>query len=129
MNLTPSSLGAKIITDYVKFFYYKIQRGDVTMSQPILKAMFEVIDPRRLIKFHVSLQTIYYEIKYLERKTTYDVLVEYFLEWNKGDHLAFSKIQQKNSDLFVSNHSIGSNLSEVQCKTYAMHLRWQDRQC
>jgi len=47
MNLTPSSLGAKIITDYVEFFYYKIQRGDITLSQPVLKSIFLGLDTKK----------------------------------------------------------------------------------
>ena len=49
MNLTAGTLGTKIITDYVEFFYYKIQRGDVTLSQPILKAIFEALDSKKLM--------------------------------------------------------------------------------
>ncbi len=120
MNLTPSSLGAKIITDYLEFYYYKIQRGDVTLSQSILKAMFEAIDQKKIN--HVSNVTanhIVSEIKLQEGKITYDVLVEHFLEWNRGNHLVFNRIPQKDSDLFVSKHSICRNWSEIQCKTYA----------
>ena len=120
MNLTPSSLGAKIITDYLEFYYYKIQRGDVTLSQPILKAMFEAIDPSRID--HISQITANYivsEIRSQEGKITYDVLVNHFLGWNRGNHLIFNKIKQKDSDLFVSKHAICKNWSEIQCKTYS----------
>ncbi len=120
MNLTPSSLGAKIITDYLEFYYYKIQRGDVTLSQPILKAMFEAIDPKKINHIsHVTANHIVSEIKSQEGNITYDVMVNHFLEWNKGNHLIFNKIPQKDSDLFVSKHSICRNWSEIQCKTYA----------
>ena len=120
MNLTPSSLGAKIITDYLEFYYYKIQRGDITLSQPILKAMFEAINPKKINQIsRVTANHILSEIKSQEGRITYDVLVEHFLEWNRGNHLTFNKISQKDSDLFISKHSICRNWSEIQCKTYA----------
>lgn len=120
MNLTPSSLGSKIITDYLEFYYYKIQRGDITVSQPILKSMVEAIDPKKINQIsRVTANHILSEIKSQEGKVTYPILVEHFLEWNKGNHMIFNKIQQKNSDLFVSKHSICRNWSEIQCKTYA----------
>jgi len=120
MNLTPSSLGAKIITDYLEFFYYKIQRGDVILSPQILKAMFDAIDPKKInLISHTAANHVVSEIKSQEGKITYDVLVEHFLEWNRGNHLIFKKIPQKDSDLFVSKHSICRNWSEIQCKTYA----------
>jgi len=120
MNLTPSSLGAKIITDYVEFFYYKIQRGDITLSQPVLKSIFLGLDSKKIddIARHTA-KHIVSEIKSQEGKTTYDVLVDHFLKWNKGNHLVFNKISQKGSDMFVSKHSICKNWSEIQCKTYA----------
>ncbi|WP_420546159.1 hypothetical protein [Nitrosopumilus sp.] len=120
LNLTPSSLGAKIITDYLEFYYYKIQRGDIILSPSILKAVFKAIDPKKIDQIsHITAKHILSEIKSQEGKTTYDVLVGHFLKWNHGNHIVFNKISQKDSDLFVSKHSICRNWSEIQCKTYA----------
>ena len=120
MSLTPSSFGAKIITDYIEFYNYKIQRGDVTLSQPILKAIFEALDTDKITQISKDTAShIISEIKAQEGDITYDVLTEHFLKWNKGNHLVFNRIQRKDSDMFVSKHSICRNWSEVQCKTYA----------
>ena len=120
MNLTTGTLGTKIITDYVEFFYYKIQRGDVTLSQPILKSIFEGIDSKMIdgIAKKTS-EYILSEIKTQEGNVTYEILIEHFMKWNKGNHLLFNRIKQKGSDMFVSKHSICRNWSEIQCKTYA----------
>ena len=120
MNLTAGSLGTKIITDYVEFFYYKIQRGDVTLSQPILKSIFEGLDSAKIDE--IAKKTSNYiisEIRAQEGNVTYDVLIEHFMKWNKGNHLLFNRIRQNGSDMFVSKHSICRNWSEIQCKTYA----------
>ena len=120
MNLTAGSLGTKIITDYVEFFYYKIQRGDVTLSQPILKSIFEGLDSAKIDEIAKNASKyILSEIKAQEGNVTYDVLIEHFMKWNKGNHLLFNRIKQKGSDMFVSKHSICRNWSEIQCKTYA----------
>ncbi|MGI9567402.1 MAG: hypothetical protein ACR2LL_10380, partial [Nitrosopumilus sp.] len=119
MNLTAGTLGTKI-TDYVEFFYYKIQRGDITLSQPILKAIFEALDSAKIDE--IAKNTANYiisEIKAQEGNVTYEILIEHFLKWNKGNHLLFNRIKQKGSDMFVSKHSICKNWSEIQCKTYA----------
>ena len=85
MNLTASSFGAKIITDYVEFYNYKIQRGDVTLSQPILKTIFEAVDPKKISQISKNTAShIISEIKAQEGEITYDVLIEHFLKWNKG---------------------------------------------
>ena len=120
MNLTAGTLGTKIITDYVEFLYYKIQRGDVTLSLPILKAIFEALDSDMIDS--ISKKTadhIHSEIKTQEGNVTYEILIEHFMKWNKGNHLLFNRIKQKGSDMFVSKHSICRNWSEIQCKTYA----------
>ena len=120
MNLSAGTLGTKIITDYVEFFYYKIQRRDVTISQPILKAIFEALDSKMIDE--IAKKTANYiisEIKAQEGNVTYEILIEHFLKWNKGNHLLFNRIRQKGSDMFVSKHSICRNWSEIQCKTYA----------
>ena len=120
MNLTAGTLGTKIITDYVEFFYYKIQRGDVTLSQPILKTIFEALDSDMIDG--IAKKTADYiisEIKAQEGNVTYEILIEHFSKWNKGNHLLFNRIKQKGSDMFVSKHSICRNWSEIQCKTYA----------
>lgn len=120
MNLTAGTLGTKIITDYVEFFYYKIQRGDVTLSQPILKAIFEALDSAKIDDIaKKTADYIHSEIKTQEGNVTYEVLIEHFMKWNKGNHLLFNRIKQKGSDMFVSKHSICRNWSEIQCKTYA----------
>lgn len=67
----------------------------------------------------VTANHIVSEIKSQEGKITYDVMVEHFLEWNKENHLIFNKMPQKDSDLFVSKHSICRNWYEIQCKTHA----------
>jgi hypothetical protein len=120
MNLTSGTLGTKIITDYVEFFYYKIQRGDVTLSQPILKTIFEGLDSKMIDD--IAKKTSKYimtEIKTQEGNVTYEILIEHFMKWNKGNHLLFNRIKQKGSDMFVSKHYICRNWSEIQCKTYA----------
>ena len=120
MNLSAGTLGTKIITDYVEFFYYKIQRGDVTLSQPILKSIFEALDSAKIDT--IAKKTADYiisETRAQEGNVTYDVLIEHFLKWNKGNHLLFNRIKQNGSDMFVSKHSIGRNWSEIQCKTYS----------
>ena len=120
MNLTAGTLDTKIITDYVEFFYYKIQRGDVTLSQPILKSIFEALDSAKIDTIaNKTADYIISEIKAQEGNVTYDVLTEHFSKWNKGNHLLFNKIKQKDSDIFVSKHSSCRNWSEIQCKTYA----------
>jgi len=120
MNLTAGTLGTKIITDYVEFFYYKIQRGDVTLSQPILKSIFEGLDSAKIDEIaKKAADYIISEIKAQEGNVTYEILIEHFLKWNKGNHLLFNRIRQKGSDMFVSKHSICRNWSEIQCKTYA----------
>ncbi len=120
MNLSAGTLGTKIITDYVEFFYYKIQRGDVTLSQPILKSIFESLDSAKIDA--IAKKTADYiisETRAQEGNVTYEILIEHFLKWNKGNHLLFNRIKQNGSDMFVSKHSIGRNWSEIQCKTYA----------
>ena len=120
MNLTAGTLGTKIITDYVEFFYYKIQRGDITLSQPILKSIFEGLDSDKIDE--IAKKTSKYiisEIKAQEGNVTYEIIIEHFMKWNKGNHLLFNRIKQKGSDIFVSKHSICKNWSEIQCKTYA----------
>ena len=120
MNLTAGTQGTKIITDYVEFFYYKIQRGDVTLSQPILKVIFEGLDSEKIEE--IAKKTSKYtmtEIKAQEGNMTYEKLIEHFMKWNKRNHLLFNRIKQKGSDMFVSKHSVCRNWSEIQCKTYA----------
>jgi len=120
MNLTAGTLGTKIITDYVEFFYYKIQRGDVTLSQPILKAIFEALDSAKIDEIvKKTSEYIISEIRAQEGNVTYEILIEHFMKWNKGNHLLFNRIKQNGSDMFVSKHSICRNWSEIQCKTYA----------
>ncbi len=120
MNLTTGTLDTKIITDYVEFFYYKIQRGDVTLSQPILKSIFEGIDSKMIDDIAKKISKyILSEIKAQEGNVTYEILIEHFIKWNKGNHLLFNRIKQNGLDMFVSKHSICRNWSEIQCKTYA----------
>ena len=120
MNLTAGTLGTKIITDYVEFFYYKIQRGDITLSQPILKAIFKGIDSEKIDEIVKNTSKyILSEIKAQEGSVTYEILIEHFMKWNKGNHLLFNRIKQKGSYMFVSKHSICRNWSEIQYKTYA----------
>ena len=118
-NIKPSTLVGKIITDFVQIYHYKIQRGDITISKPIMKKIFESIDPKRkqeIIDF--TSDFIVSEIKVQEGKITYEKLLEHLVKWNKG-RFQFNRIHQEGSDLIISKHSMGKMWSEIQCKIYA----------
>ncbi len=120
MNLSPGTLGTKVITDFVQFYYYKIERGDLTISQPILKSILQYVNHDKIddiSKFQADY--ILSEIKAQEGTVTYDKLVTRAIKWNKGNHLIFNQIKQNGSDIFVSKHSLGKQWSELQCKTYS----------
>jgi len=121
-NLKPSALLGKIAKNYIHFYYYKIQRGDITLSQPVLKKFFESLDPKKYDTIaEYNSKYMVDEIKAQEGKVTYDILVDHCLKWNKGNHILFKKIENKvdKSDMFVSKHNICRAWSEIQCKTYA----------
>ena len=37
MGQTPSTLAVNVIKDFVQIYHYKIQRGDISLSKPIIK--------------------------------------------------------------------------------------------
>ena len=118
-NLSFSALTTKILTDYVQFYYYKIERGDITISQPILKKIISGIDPTKIDDIATfNSQFMIAEMRAQEGEVTYDILTKRALKWNKGNHLIFNKIEQEGKDVFVSIHSLGQKWSELQCKTY-----------
>ena len=118
-NIKPSTLVGKIITDFVQIYHYKIQRGDITISKPIMKKIFESIDPKKKQEIiDVTSDFMISEIKVQEGKITYEKLIEHIIKWNKG-RFQFNRIQQKDSDLIISKHSMGKIWSEIQCKMYA----------
>ena len=81
--------------------------------------MFESIDPKKkqeIIDFTSDFMVS--EIKVQERKIICEKLLERIIKWNKG-RFQFNKIQQEDSDLIISKHSMGKMWSEIQCKTYA----------
>ena len=118
-NISFSALTTKILTDYVQFYYYKIERGDITVSQPILRKFIESIDSSSINEIaQYNAKFIISEMKSQEGEVTYDEFVRRSLKWNKGNHLLFNKIEKEESDVFVSKHSLGQRWSELQCKTY-----------
>jgi hypothetical protein len=123
MNIKPSTLVGKIVTDYVQIYAYKIQRGDVTLSKPIIKKIFEMIDPSKIDEIaEYTANFIISEIKSQEGKITYDILLEHFTKWNKG-RFQFNQIRQDGTDIIISKHMVCKNWSEIQCKTYANCLK------
>ena len=120
MSITSASLSTKIITEYVEFYYYKIQRGDMTLSQPILKKMFDAIDSSKIDEIaQFTAKFILSEISIQEGEIPYDTFVQRIIKWNKGNNLNFNKIKKPDTELFISKHSLGKNWSELQCKIYA----------
>ena len=118
-NIKPSTLVGKIVTDFVQYHHYKIQRGDISLSKPILKKIFETIDPKRIDEIaEYTANFIMSEIRQQEGKLTYEVILEHFIKWNKG-RIQFNRIHQDDSDMIVSKHGLCRTWSEVQCKTYA----------
>ena len=119
MNLSPGTLGTKVITDFVQFYYYKIERGDLTISQPILKAILSITKSDQIEQVaKTNADYILSEIKSQEGKITYENLIERILKWNKGNHLIFNRVHHDGSDIFVSKHSLGKKWSKLQCLTY-----------
>ena len=112
---------AQIIKQYVEFYYYKIHRGDITFSQPIIRKFIDSADKSNFGKIaNFTASFILNEIKAQEGPVTYEVLVDHILKWNKGNHLVMNRFEQDNgSDIFISKHSLGRNWSEIECKTYA----------
>jgi len=118
-NIKPSTLVGKIITDFVQIYHYKIQRGDITLSKPIIKKIFDTIDPKKkqeIIDF--TSDFIISEIRVQEGKPTYEIFLKHAMKWNKG-RFQFNRIRQGESDLIVSKHSLCKMWSEIQCKIYA----------
>ena len=118
-NIKPSTLVGKIITDFVQIYHYKIQRGDITLSKPIIKKIFETIDPKKkqeIIDF--TSDFIISEIRVQEGNPTYEIFLKHAMKWNKGK-FRFNRIRQEGSDLIVSKHSLCKTWSEIQCKIYA----------
>lgn len=118
MNIKPSTLVGKIVTDYVQIYAYKIQRGDITLSKPIIKKIFEMIDPSKIDEIaEYTANFIISEIKSQEGKITYEILLEHFTKWNKG-RFQFNRIHQDGIDIIISKHMVCKNWSETQCKIY-----------
>ena len=120
LNLNPGTLGTQIITQWVEFYYYKIQRGDITISKQILSKYFKVFDKKRIDEIaKYTAKFIINEIKTQEgNNITYPLLIDHILKWNKGNHLIFNKIEKDDCDVFISRHNLGRNWSEIECKTY-----------
>lgn len=119
MGVSPNALATKALTDYVQIYAYKIQRGDVTLSKPIIKKIFEAIDPERFDEIsEYTANFIVSEIMLQEGKITYEKMLEHFMKWNKG-RFQFNRIRQDGTDLIISKHMICRNWSEIQCKMYS----------
>ena len=120
LNLKLSTLLGKAAKDWIQFYYYKIQRGDITLSKSIIKKIFESIDSKKYdgIAEYNSTYMIN-EMKSQEGDLPYLIFVDHILKWNKGNHITFKKIPQDGADMFISKHNICSAWSEIQCKTYA----------
>ena len=121
----PSALGSCIVRQWIEFYYCKMRRGDVILSQPILRKILGTIDKSRLDE--VSEFTANYmikEIKMQEGDVDYPILVDHILKWNRVNHLHMSMIEKTNhhhtneSDIFTSRHNLGGNWSEMECQTY-----------
>jgi len=121
MNLSPGTLGTQVVTQWVKFYYYKMQRGDVTLSKQVLSKFLEVLDKKRIEEAAMyAAKVMMDDIKTQKgNKITYQTLVDHILKWNKGNHLIFNKIEKDNCDMFLSKHDLGYNWSELECKIYA----------
>ena len=121
MNLSPGTLGTQVITQWVEFYYYKIQRGDVILSKQILSKFLDAFDKKRIDEVaKYAAKVMIDDIKTQEGSDiTYQTLVDHILKWNKGNHLIFNKIEKDDSDMFISKHSLGYNWSELESKTYA----------
>jgi hypothetical protein len=119
MGQTPSTLAVNVIKDFVQIYHYKIQRGDISLSKPILKKIFETIDPKRIDEIaEFTSNFIITEIRQQEGKLTYEIILEHFIKWNKG-RIQFNRIHQDDSDMIVAKHGLCRTWSEMQCKTYA----------
>jgi len=119
---SPSTVGSQIISQWIEFYYYKIYRGDIIVSQPILRKFFDIVDDKsNSIEAVAGFAADYIikEIKIQKGQITYPVLVDHILKWNKGNHLLLNRIEQEGvSDVFISRHNLGRNWSALQCQTY-----------
>ena len=119
-NIAPTTLASQILSDYAKFYYYKIHRGDITISQHILQKYFEGIAPEYIEDMSNNVADyIISEMKSQEGKINYDILSQRILKWNKGNHLILNKFSNKDSEIFIAKHELGGNWSKVQCATYS----------
>jgi len=118
---SPATHASQIIRQYVEFYYYKIHRGDITFSQPIIRKFVESIGENEFEEISkYAANFIINEIKSQEGPVSYEILVEHILKWNKGNHLVMNRFEQDGgSDIFVSRHNLGANWSEIECKTYS----------
>lgn len=119
-DIAPTTLAAQIITEYVLFYYYKIHRGDVTISQYALRRYLDIVDPTKIEEMAENIADyIISEMKIQEGKIDYHILSERTLKWNKGNHLILNRFSSKDSDIFIAKHELGRNWSEIQCNVYS----------
>ena len=118
-DIAPTTLAAQILTEYVQFYYYKIHRGDVTISQHVLKQYLKTINPSKIDEMATNVANyILSEMRIQEGKLDYDIVSQRILKWNKGNHLILNKFSNKDSDVFIAKHELGKNWSEIQCSVY-----------
>ena len=119
-DIAPTTLAAQIITEYVQFYYYKIHRGDVTISQHVLRKYLDIVGPTKIEEMSENVSDyIISEMKIQEGRINYDILSERILKWNKGNHLILNRFSNKDSDMFIAKHELGRNWSEIQCNVYS----------
>ena len=123
-DIAPSTLATQILSEYVQFYYYKIHRGDVTISQHVLRKYFESVNLAKINEIaENAADYIISEIKIQEGRIDYDILSERILKWNKGNHLILNRFSNKGSDIFIAKHELGRNWSEIQCSVYSKAFR------
>ncbi|MDH3657199.1 MAG: hypothetical protein OEM77_03590 [Nitrosopumilus sp.] len=122
---SPSAIGSQIVSQWIEFYYYKIHKGDIMFSKPILRKIVGIMDKSKIDKASKFMaRHIIKEIRLQEGDVTYPVLSEHILKWNKGNHLKLNRIRQNGNnhkdgyDVFISKHNLGCNWSELECKTY-----------
>ena len=103
IDIAPTTLATQILTDYVQFYYYKIHREDVTISQHVLKQYLEAINPSKIDEMATKVANyILSEMRIQEGKLDYDIVSQRILKWNKGNHLILNKFSNKDSDVFIA---------------------------
>jgi hypothetical protein len=122
---SPSAIGSQIVSQWIEFYYYKIHKGDIMFSKPILRKIVGIMDKSKIDKASKFMaRHIIKEIRLQEGDVPYPVLSEHILKWNKGNGLQLNRIKQNIGhnddclDVFISKHNLGCNWSELECKTY-----------